>query len=187
MSRRYRILRQASIGSEFANVDAALAALAPQQPGLADVLRKVDWVAVRAEVARGAIAQVAQQRGIALRDAGAMAGWQTEGGAAPEGECVGVIAVDGGIDVALFINADRIELAWSEEHYARDAQRATAERAANRAGVPPAVERLQEEISAALRERAMDARLRIGGRVVTREQLPGGAVKLVGVKIGGGR
>lgn len=187
MSRQYRILRQATIGSQFAGVEAVLAGLERQQSGLAAALRRVDWAAVRGQVARDAIAQVAVQRGVTLDTADAMARWQTEGGTAPAGECVGVMDAGDGVAVALFVKADRIELAWSETHYAHDRQLATAVRNAKRAAVPPAVERLRQELSAAYRERAMDARLRIGGRTVTRAQLPNGAVKFVGVKVGGGR
>jgi len=186
MSRHYMVLRQATIGSQFGELDSVLASLLQQHPRIADALRRVDWPAVRAQVARETIAQVSEKHGVTQQPSRRNVPWSTDGGAKPEGECIGVIAT-GGIEVALFLNADRIELAWAEEHYARDTRLDTAERNAERAQVPPAVQGLLQEIMTAYRERAIAAAMRIAasGQPVRREEQADGSVVLrVAVKGG---
>ncbi|MFH1098520.1 MAG: hypothetical protein V1723_01165 [Candidatus Uhrbacteria bacterium] len=186
MSRQYRVLRQATIGSQFGTLDEVLGALQCQQPKIADALRRVDWSAVRSQVARETIAQVAAKHGVTQRLSSPNASWQTDGGAKPKGECVGVITA-GDIEVALFLNADRIELAWTESHYAHDMQLTTAVAAAKRAVVPTEVQGIQKELQVAYRERALAAAMRIaaGGQQVRREELAdGGVVLRVAVKGG---
>lgn len=183
MSRQYMVLRQASIGTQFTAIDEALAVLQRQQPKLAEALRRVDWAAVRQQVARETIAQVAKARGIAAKS---YAAWRNEGGAQPRGACAGIITVSG-TDVALFVADDKIELAWQESHYARDERLATAIASANRAAVPTAVTDLQRELGVAYRERALAAGLRIvaSGQQVRREvRADGGVVLRVTVKGG---
>ena len=186
MSRHYNVLRQATIGSQFGNIDEALAVLSQQRPQLAQALRRVDWSTVRGQVAREAIEQVAKQRGVTMGAAKAVANWKTDGGAQPHGTCVGVITVDR-IDVALFLADDKIELAWAERHYASDERRMTAERAAEHAAVPAAVRDLQRDLAVAYRERALAAALRIaaGGQQVRREQGKDGSVILRVIVKGG--
>lgn len=183
MSRQYMVLRQTSIGTQFAAVDEALAALQRQQPRLAEALRRVDWATVRQQVARETIAQVAAMRGIVAKS---FATWRTDGGAQPKGACAGIITVDG-TDVALFVADDTIELAWQESHYAHDERRSTAVASANLAAVPAAVTDLQRELGVAYRERALAASLRIAasGQEVRREvRSDGGVVLRVTVKGG---
>ncbi|MDP3771595.1 MAG: hypothetical protein Q8R16_04810 [bacterium] len=176
MSRHYMVLRQATIGSQFAKVDEALKALRLTQPKLASALERVDWPAVRQQVARETIAQVAAKRGIAAKS---YAAWRPAGGAQPKGACAGIITVDG-TDIALFVADDTIELAWQESHYAGDERLSTAVAKANRAVVPAAVAELQRELGEAYRERALAASIRIAasGQQVRREVRPDGGVVL---------
>lgn len=186
MSRHYKVLRQATIGSQFGALDDVLATLQQQQPKIADALRRVDWPAVRAQVARETIAQVAAKHGATQQSKQSKVPWRTDGGATPKGECVGIVTADD-TEAALSLNADRIELAWAEQHYAHDMQFATAERNAKRAAVPPAVRELRKELETAYRERALAAAMRIagGGQQVRREEQPDGSVVLrVAVKGG---
>ncbi|MBI4450327.1 hypothetical protein HY634_04665 [Candidatus Uhrbacteria bacterium] len=176
MSRHYIVLRQASIGTQFAAVDEALEALQRTQPKLAEALRRQDWPAIRQQVAHETIAQVAEKRGIAAKS---YAAWRTDGGAQPKGACAGIITVKG-TDIALFVADDRIELAWQESHYARDERLSTAVAVAHRATVPAAVTELQRELGEVYRERALATSLHIAaaGQQVHREVRPDGGVVL---------
>jgi len=176
MSRQYTVLRQATVGSQFAALDEALKEIRRTQPHLAETLQRVDWPAVRQQVARETIAQVAKKHGVAAKS---FSTWRTSGGVQPRGAFAGIIEMRG-TDIALFVADDKIELAWQESHYARDERLATAVDAAGRAAMPTVVKELQRELAQAYRERALAASLRIvaAGQQVRREVRPDGGVVL---------
>lgn len=165
MSRHYIAIKQRSFTSAAqGSIASVLGVLRTKRPALADRLSRVDWPAVKRQLARQALEATAAKFSLALGDTPVQPVADRNNdvaGSIPKGDCVGVLSYGGTEQLGLIMNGEELSFftvggdpdsAWSASGQAMKKWQAEIERAYNEAALGATLQLVGDKVEKTERE-----------------------------------